>query len=99
MMPIRKNWSRATKKHISRNVPEKGGVYELRAFGELVYIGKADRNLKSRLLDHVRSRNPNYYRFQTAGLLQRPSKMERQHLTRYDSSKEAMPPWNQRDPR
>ena len=98
-MPIRKNWSRATKKHISRNAPEKGGVYELRAFGDLVYVGKADRNLKGRLLDHVRERSPNYYRYQTAGFLQNPNKMERQHLTRYGSTKQVMPSWNNRDPR
>lgn len=98
-MPIRKNWSRAKKQHIVQNVPEKGGVYELHAFGELVYIGKADRNLKGRLLDHVRSLSPNYYRYQTAGFLQRPSKMERQHLTRYGSTKQEMPSWNTRDPR
>lgn len=43
-MPIRKSWSRARKQHVVQNMPGKGGVYELHTFGELVYIGKADRD-------------------------------------------------------
>lgn len=98
-MPIKKRWSRATKKQVVQTVPEKGGVYELKAFGELVYVGKADNNLRSRLLDHVRRRNPNGFRFNTSGFFGSPSKMERKHLTAYGSTDSETPPWNNRDPR
>ena len=98
-MPIPKKWSRATKDQIVRTVPEKGGVYELKAFGELVYIEKADHNLRGRLLDHVRERDPNSFRFETAGFFQSPSRMERKHLVAYGNSDSATPPRNNRLPR
>lgn len=97
-MPISKNWSRADAQHIKANAPTKGGVYELKAFGDLVYIGKAS-NLRRRLLEHLNQRNPNYYRFETAGFFQRPGRMERQHLEAYGSTESETPPWNQRVPR
>lgn len=97
-MPIPKNWSQGSKQHVQQNVPQKGGVYELRAFGELAYIGKAS-NLQRRLLTHLSERNPNYYRFETAGFLTRPAKMEKTHLNRYGQSQSEMPPWNSHDPR
>lgn len=97
-MPISKKWSKATKHRIQSNVPDSSGVYELKAFGELVYVGKAS-NLQNRLLEHLRSRDPNYYRYETAGFLQSPSKMEQNHLTTYGNSQQEMPPWNNRDPR
>jgi hypothetical protein len=98
-MPIKKKWSRATKQQVVRTVPEKGGVYELNSFGELVYIGKADSNLRGRLLDHVRKRNPSHFRFETAGFFQSPSRMERKHLLSYGGSDSETPPWNNRIPR
>lgn len=98
-MPIKKKWSRATKEQVVNSVPEKGGVYELKAFGELVYIGKADSNLRSRLLDHVRQRSPNGFRFETAGFFSSPSRMERKHLTAYGSTDTELPSWNNRNPR
>jgi excinuclease UvrABC nuclease subunit len=73
-------------------------VYELKAFGELVYIGRAS-NLRRRLLEHLGERNPNYYRYETAGLFQRPSSLEKHHLNAYGNSVTEMPPWNSRDPR
>lgn len=97
-MPIKKRWSRASAEQIKANVPTKGGVYELKAFGELVYIGKAS-NLERRLLEHLDQRGPNYFRFETAGFLQRPSKMEQSHISAYGNRKAEMPPWNERDPR
>lgn len=97
-MPISKNWSRAKAQHITTNVPEKKGVYELKAFGELVYIGRA-QNLRDRLLTHLNERSPNYYRYKKAGLFQSPSRLEQQHLTAYGHTDAEMPPWNNRDPR
>lgn len=97
-MPISKKWSKATESHIKRNAPGKKGVYELRSFGTLVYIGKAS-NLQRRLLEHLDKRSPNYYRFETAGLLSSIGKMEQKHLTKFGSSEGEMPRWNNRDPR
>lgn len=96
-MPIPKKWSRASKQRIARDVPESSGVYELKAFGKLVYVGKAS-NLRSRLLTHLRDRNPNYYRYETVGFLGSPSRLEGKHLRAYGSTEEEMPPWNQRVP-
>lgn len=97
-MPISKKWSRASSRHVKSNVPTRGGVYELKAFGELVYIGKAN-DLQRRLLEHLNERNPNYYRYKKAGFLTRPSSMEKEHLTKYGNGKSQIPPWNERDPR
>lgn len=97
-MPISKKWSRANNATIKRNVPSKAGVYELKAFGQVVYIGRAS-NLKTRLLQHLRERNPNYYRYETAGFFQSPRRMEAAHLTQYGRTRAVMPPWNNRDPR
>lgn len=97
-MPISKKWSKATKHSIRRNVPESGGVYELKAFGELVYIGSSG-NLQNRLLTHLEERNPNFYRYETAGLFTSPSSLEQKHLESYGSTKDEMPPWNERAPR
>jgi excinuclease UvrABC nuclease subunit len=61
---------------VKSNAPAKGGVYELKSFGNLVYIGKAS-NLRRRLLEHLNERNPNYFRFKKAGFFKRPSSMEK----------------------
>jgi hypothetical protein len=97
-MSIKKNWSRADPKHINANVPTKGGVYELKAFGELVYIGKTS-NLRRRLLEHLNERNPNYYRFKKAGFFQSPSSLESDHLEAYGSTQSETPSWNEQLPR
>jgi predicted GIY-YIG superfamily endonuclease len=97
-VPISKNWSRASTRHIEENAPTEGGVYELKTFGKLVYVGKAS-NLQRRLLTHLNERNPNYYRYKKAGFLQRPGSMEKEHLTAYGATDAEIPPWNDHDPR
>lgn len=97
-MPIGKKWSRASARNVRSNIPTKGGVYELNAFGKLVYIGKAS-NLQRRLLEHLNKRSPNYYRYETAGFLTSTSRMEKDHLDRYGTTTAEIPPWNNRDPR
>ncbi|RDZ53388.1 hypothetical protein C5B91_20925, partial [Haloferax sp. Atlit-10N] len=67
-------------------------MYELKAFGKLVYIGKAS-NLQRRLLEHLRERNPNYFRYQTAGFFQRPSSMEKNELTNFENNHGGFPAW------
>lgn len=96
-MPIAKKWSRATPGNIESHAPMSSGVYELKAFGKLVYVGRAS-NLQHRLLEHLNQRNPNYYRYETAGLFQRPSSMEAEHLEVYESKHGKLPPWNERAP-
>lgn len=89
-MPISKKWSPATREHIVANAPTSGGVYELKSFGELVYIGRAG-NLRNRLLTHLRERNPNYYRYNTAGFFSNPASMEANHLDAYGYSRDDLP--------
>ncbi|WP_455448217.1 DUF7508 domain-containing protein [Natrinema thermotolerans] len=97
-MPISKNWSRANRSHIEENAPTKSGIYELRSFGDLMYIGHAS-NIQRRLLEHLSERDPNYYRFKTAGWLSSSKKMEDEHLTRYEEKNGSLPPWNDNDTR
>jgi excinuclease UvrABC nuclease subunit len=97
-MPISKKWSKATERNVKRKVPNKRGAYELKSFGDLVYIGKA-RNLQRRLLEHLNERDPNYYRYETASLFSSPGRMEKKYLTQFGNSEAAMPSWNNRDPR
>lgn len=101
-MPIRKNWSEATVGHVKANVPEKGGIYELKSFGELTYIGKSD-NLRNRLLIHLSDKEPNAYRFETTSgwwiFGESPKQLEDEHLTAYGNTDEILPPWNSNDTR
>lgn len=98
-MPIAKNWSTATVSHIKTNTPTKGSVYELKSFGELVYIGQAG-NLQRRLLEHLNDREPNYYWYKRAhGLFTTPEKLETKHLNQYEAKHGRLPRWNQRDTR
>lgn len=97
-MPIGKNWSKANKSHIKENAPSKSGVYELKCFGELKYIGHAN-DIQRRLLEHLSEKDPNYYRFETAGWLSSSKKMEDKHLTRYERKHGSLPAWNNNDTR
>lgn len=102
-MTIKKKWSKATKSKIKRKVPKKGGVYELTSFGKdkPLYIG-GTHNLKNRILEHNRKRNPNRYRYKTAGFLNlfpRPQSMEKKHFNKYENKYSEIPPWNTQDPR
>lgn len=99
-MPIQnKRWSNATKDHITDTVPEKSGVYELRSFGNLVYIGKAD-NLRRRLLEHLNSKDPNKFRYETVtGFFSSAKSREDELLSRYEEKHGKLPPWNSNDTR
>ena len=97
-MPISKRFSSASREKIKQDVPENGGIYELKSFGDLVYIGKA-QNLRTRLLEHYRKRNPNKFRYKKAGFLQSPKSLEDKHLTQYGNSDDELPPWNEKDTR
>jgi len=97
-MPIKKNWSSATRDHIVQNVPSSKGVYELRSFGKQVYVGKAS-NLQRRLLEHLNERNPNKYRFKKVGLLRSAKSYEDTHLSRFEEIHGRLPAWNENDTR
>ena len=98
-MPIpNKNWAKANRSYVKRNVPEKKGIYELQSGGYLVYIGKA-KNLRRRILEHLREKNPAKYRYKTAGLLSSHHKMEDKHLDRFEEKHGRLPAWNKNDTR
>jgi len=97
-MPISKRFSTASKGHIKNNAPTSSGIYELKCFGKLVYIGRAS-NLQRRLLEHLSERDPNGYRFKKTSFLQRPKSLEDKHLTRYEEKHGSLPPWNNNDTR
>jgi predicted GIY-YIG superfamily endonuclease len=97
-MPIDGRFATAKVERIKDLAPEKGGVYELKSFGELVYIGKAD-NLQRRILEHNREKDPNGFRYDTAGIFKSPKKLEDKHLSRYEEKNGKLPPWNTADTR
>ena len=96
-MPISKKWSRATRSNIEANVPNAAGVYELKCFGQLVYIGHST-NLRRRLVEHLR-REPNAYRYRRCGMMQSSKALEDRHLERYEDRHGELPPWNRNDTR
>lgn len=73
-------------------------MYELRCFGQLVYIGHST-NLQRRLLEHIGKHSPNKYRIKTLWSFQDPQKHEDKHLTAYEREHGTLPPWNKRDTR
>lgn len=97
-MPLRRRWSPCDRPHIVENVPEKRGVYELKCFGELVYIGYSS-NLQQRLLSHCRSKNPNYYRFKRARFFRSAKALEDKHLSKFEREHGRLPRWNKIDTR
>lgn len=97
-MPVSKNWSKATQSHVKKNVPSKPGIYELKSFGELVYIGSSD-DLRDRLLTHLSERSPNYYRYETVtGILSDPEDREQEAYDNYVDNHGTSPRWNDRRP-
>ncbi|HKL29540.1 MAG TPA: hypothetical protein VJ898_09775 [Natrialbaceae archaeon] len=93
-MPIHSPWRPASSDHIGLNVPNEPGVYELKSFGKLVYIGTAD-DLEAALLDRLDERSPNYYRVQTPELLESVDDLYEQHLHRYEREHDGLPTWNE----
>lgn len=93
-MPIHSPWRPASGDHVRLNVPNEAGVYELKSFGNLVYVGKAD-DLKAALLDHLDERSPNYYRVETPELLESVDDLYDRHLHRYEREHAELPTWNQ----
>ena len=95
-MPIRKPYTKATKAKVKDRVPEKAGVYELKAFGGLKYIGSS-KNLQKRLRTHL-SKNPDGFRFETAGFFGNHRKMERKEYDSYVEQNGSAPDWNDKRP-
>lgn len=81
------------RENILNKTPEKPGVYQLKSFGKLVYIGSS-KNIRSRLLTHYQERNPNAFRFKTAGLFRSHKKLEKRHLKKYKRKNGRLPDWN-----
>ncbi|WP_147299485.1 MULTISPECIES: GIY-YIG nuclease family protein [unclassified Haloferax] len=96
-MPIDKKWSKATEQHIKSNAPKKKGVYELKMFGEIKYVGRSS-NLRRRLLEHLEKRNPTFYRFKKLGFLSSARKAEQNHYDRHVEKHGQPPEWNDKRP-
>lgn len=97
-MLIDKKFSTANASNIKRNVPETAGIYELKNWGEVVYIGSS-KNLQQRLLEHLDERNPNEYRYKEVnGFLSSHTKAERAHYDRHVEKHGSPPQWNDRRP-
>ncbi|GAB7010746.1 hypothetical protein [Halorubrum trueperi] len=95
-MPISKPYTKATEAKIKSKVPQKAGVYELKSFGETKYIGSS-KNLQERLLTQL-GKDPNGFRFKTAGFLSNHKKMERAHYDRHVEKHGSAPDWNENRP-
>ena len=96
---IPKKWSTASKDHIEDVVPAQSGVYELKCFGEIVYIGGSS-NLQRRLLEHLNDRDPNKYRYETVtGFFSSWADREKELFNEYEDEYTGTPPWNDEDPR
>ncbi|MFT4890262.1 MAG: hypothetical protein ACI9YT_001176 [Halobacteriales archaeon] len=93
-MPIHSSWRPASAEHVRLNVPQEAGVFELKSFGNLVYIGKAD-DLKAALLELLDERSPNYYRIETPELLASVDDLHERHLHRYQREHGGFPAWNE----
>ncbi len=92
-MPIHKEWRPASEDHVSLNVPSESGIYELKSFGTLVYVGRAE-DLSAALSDTLEQRTPNYYRYRTLDLLEDLDEVYRAHLDRYEAEHGQLPAWN-----
>lgn len=97
-MPISGRFTKATEQKIKNEVPTKSGVYELKSFGNHVYTGKAS-NLRRRLLEHYRKKDPNGFRYETVGFFGSAKRLEDEHLTKYEKRHGKLPPWNSNDTR
>lgn len=93
-MPIHSSWRPASAEHVRLNVPHEAGVFEVKSFGNLVYIGKAD-DLKAALLALLEERSPNYYRIETPELLASVADLHERHLHRYEREHGGLPAWNE----
>jgi predicted GIY-YIG superfamily endonuclease len=82
---------------IKSTAPSRGGLYELRAFGDLVYIGSTN-DIQRRLLEHLSDSRGNAFRYKKASFLQSPTKMEREALGAYLNKHGELPRWNDKIP-
>lgn len=97
-MPIDKRFSKATAEHIKKTVPLSPGIYELKAFGDVKYVGSSAR-LRERLLTHNRERNPNQFRFKVVdGIFSSHTKAEKRHYHRHIEKYGEPPEWNGQEP-
>jgi len=92
-MPIHNDWRPATEDHVSLNVPSEPGIYELKSFGTLVYVGAAD-DLAAALSETLERRTPNYYRYQTLDLMEDIDDLHDDHLRQYETDHGQLPAWN-----
>jgi hypothetical protein len=95
-MPIHATWRRATDDDVRLNAPSAAGVYELKSFGTLIYVGKAD-DLKADLQRVLDDRDPNYYRWQEPELFASVDDLYDQHCAKYEAEHGQLPAWNRKE--
>jgi hypothetical protein len=92
-MPIQKRWSKATVENVRERAPAGKGVYELKSFGELVFVGYS-RFLRDDLAEVVERQTPNYFRFQTVSFPAEARRVARRHYDRFVETNGSPPRWN-----
>lgn len=103
-MPIRNVWRPFTKGSIKASASEEAGVYEIGdAKGEVVYIGKSETSIKSRLLKHKeksRFRLAKQFRFMPVKYPKDPEEIENKLCEAYKKKhKGNLPRYQDRSPK
>lgn len=96
-MPIQKRWSKASVDRVEERAPVGKGVYELKSFGELVFVGYS-RFLRRDLARAVERQTPNYFRFQTVEFPAEARRVARRHYDRFVETEGEPPRWNAQPP-
>ena len=92
-MPIQKRWSKATVDRVEQRAPVGKGVYELKSFGELVFVGYS-RFLRRDLAGVVERQTPNYFRVQPVEFPAEARRVARRHYDRFVETEGRRPRWN-----
>jgi len=96
-MPIQKRWSKATVDRVEERAPVGKGVYELKSFGELVFVGHS-RFLRRDLARVVERQTPNYFRVQSVEFPTEARRAARRHYDRFVETEGRRPRWNTERP-
>lgn len=96
-MPIQKRWTKATVENVESRAPEGKGVYELKSFGELVFVGYS-RFLRRDLAEVVSRQTPNYFRFQRIEYPEEARRVAARHFDRFVETNGTRPRWNTERP-
>jgi predicted GIY-YIG superfamily endonuclease len=100
-MPLPDRFTKASAEKIRDGVPQSAGVYELKSFGECVYVGSTN-DLRERILVHYNEKDINGYRYETVGFLgqltNKHRSLEQEHYDRHVDKHGEPPRWNDKRP-